>query len=395
MRVFVAGASGAIGTRLVSAADRSRARGDRHLQLARPAPSAYRRSGRTPVAARSARRARRARRRAGSRARRDRPSGDRARECALLEEPGSRVRRRRTGSGPRARTRCSPPRARQGCAGSSPRASRACDRRARARWSRPRTIRSIPPRCRSARESQRRDAPSRPRRSQAPAGSRCATAASMAQLERRADRARAQAAVPDRRRRRRSLLVHPPRRRRRGDRARARTRLGAGIYNVVDDEPAPVRDWLPVLASGARREAAPPRPPLARPARSRATSRSRWEPIRAAPRTRRPSASWAGSRATRAGEKASRPSTRQPPRRRDADPTRPPGGRSADERAELPHRQREAGEVGLALAGEGAEEVVEPAGRRRRGRGGTARRRRAARRPGSRAGRTRRGRGGP
>jgi 2-alkyl-3-oxoalkanoate reductase len=23
---------------------------------------------------------------------------------------------------------------------------------------------------------------------------------------------------------------------------------GAGIYNIVDDEPAPVREWLPVLA---------------------------------------------------------------------------------------------------------------------------------------------------
>jgi 2-alkyl-3-oxoalkanoate reductase len=31
----------------------------------------------------------------------------------------------------------------------------------------------------------------------------------------------------------------------------------AGIYNVVDDEPAPVRDWLPVLASALG--AKPPR----------------------------------------------------------------------------------------------------------------------------------------
>ncbi len=38
----------------------------------------------------------------------------------------------------------------------------------------------------------------------------------------------------------------------------------ASIYNIVDDEPAPVREWLPVLASvlGAK----PPRPPLARAA---------------------------------------------------------------------------------------------------------------------------------
>ena len=41
---------------------------------------------------------------------------------------------------------------------------------------------------------------------------------------------------------------------------------GAGIYNIVDDEPAPVREWLPVLAEVARRQAAPPLPPLARAA---------------------------------------------------------------------------------------------------------------------------------
>jgi 2-alkyl-3-oxoalkanoate reductase len=33
---------------------------------------------------------------------------------------------------------------------------------------------------------------------------------------------------------------------------------GAGIYNLVDDEPAPVRDWLPVLAAAL--DAKPPRP---------------------------------------------------------------------------------------------------------------------------------------
>jgi nucleoside-diphosphate-sugar epimerase len=32
---------------------------------------------------------------------------------------------------------------------------------------------------------------------------------------------------------------------------------GAGIYNIVDDEPAPVREWLPVLAKALR--AKPPR----------------------------------------------------------------------------------------------------------------------------------------
>ena len=38
------------------------------------------------------------------------------------------------------------------------------------------------------------------------------------------------------------------------------------IYNVVDDEPAPVREWLPYLARHARRQAAAARPGVARPA---------------------------------------------------------------------------------------------------------------------------------
>jgi nucleoside-diphosphate-sugar epimerase len=39
---------------------------------------------------------------------------------------------------------------------------------------------------------------------------------------------------------------------------------GAGIYNVVDDEPAPLRDWLPVLASALGGQAAPAHPQMAR-----------------------------------------------------------------------------------------------------------------------------------
>ena len=38
----------------------------------------------------------------------------------------------------------------------------------------------------------------------------------------------------------------------------------AGIYNIVDDEPAPMREWLPALAASTRRQAAPPRPVVAR-----------------------------------------------------------------------------------------------------------------------------------
>src|SRR4029450_1196084 len=35
---------------------------------------------------------------------------------------------------------------------------------------------------------------------------------------------------------------------------------GPAIYNIVDDEPAPVREWLPVLASAVRLHAPPPCP---------------------------------------------------------------------------------------------------------------------------------------
>ena len=43
-----------------------------------------------------------------------------------------------------------------------------------------------------------------------------------------------------------------------------------GVYNVVDDDPAPVAEWLPALAHDARREAAAARPALRRAAARRA-----------------------------------------------------------------------------------------------------------------------------
>ena len=67
-------------------------------------------------------------------------------------------------------------------------------------------------------------------------------------LRRRTRRGRAHPKVPDRRRRRWRLVVHPPRGRRRRDRARARPQRPPGIYNIVDDEPAPTGEWLPALA---------------------------------------------------------------------------------------------------------------------------------------------------
>ena len=64
----------------------------------------------------------------------------------------------------------------------------------------------------------------------------------------RVRRPRPGAEVPARRRRRRHLVVHPRRRRRRGRGRRALERGAPGVYNIVDDEPAPVAEWLPYLA---------------------------------------------------------------------------------------------------------------------------------------------------
>ena len=72
-------------------------------------------------------------------------------------------------------------------------------------------------------------------------------------------------ALPGRRRRRRRVVVHPHRRRRRGDRRGARGRRARAIYNVVDDEPAPVARVAAGARRRGRREAAAARPALARP----------------------------------------------------------------------------------------------------------------------------------
>jgi hypothetical protein len=116
-----------------------------------------------------------------------------------------------------------------------------------------------------------------------------------------------------------------------------------GIYNIVDDEPAPVREWLPVLANvlGA------PKPPrhfprwLARLFGGQAGvmmgTGSRG------PRTRRPIASWAGSCATRVGARASWPPTRPPtPPPRGLEPRAPLGSVSATSEGAMPGALRPA-----------------------------------------------------
>ena len=81
---------------------------------------------------------------------------------------------------------------------------------------------------------------------------------------RRARRGDPRPQVPDRRRRRRRLVVRPHRGRGRGD-SIAVERGAPGIYNVVDDHPSAVRDWLPEMARELGREASAAGAALARP----------------------------------------------------------------------------------------------------------------------------------
>ena len=78
-----------------------------------------------------------------------------------------------------------------------------------------------------------------------------------------------------------------------------------GIYNVVDDEPAPMREWLPGLRRGDRCEAAAAGAALPGAAARRADTRRRWRPTCAVPRTSRRRPSSAGRHATRAGVRGS------------------------------------------------------------------------------------------
>jgi nucleoside-diphosphate-sugar epimerase len=97
---------------------------------------------------------------------------------------------------------------------------------------------------------------------------------------------------------------------------------GPAIYNIVDDDPAAVREWLPVLARPSARSHRGASPPG-----SRGCLQARlWlcsPPRRGVPRTRRPSASSAGRRATRPGARDLGRSTRRSPSPTDRNPTRP------------------------------------------------------------------------
>ena len=86
-----------------------------------------------------------------------------------------------------------------------------------------------------------------------------------------------------------------------------------GVYNIVDDEPAPVREWLPVLAHALG--AKPPRRAPRWVARLIAGEAAVVMGTRAGGRrTPRPNATWVGHCSTPAGGKASPPLTRRPNR---------------------------------------------------------------------------------
>ena len=68
-----------------------------------------------------------------------------------------------------------------------------------------------------------------------------------------------------------------------------------GVYNVVDDDPAPVAEWLPALAQTARRQEADARAAVHRAAVRRGGRRGDDDRASAVRRTRRPSASSGGS----------------------------------------------------------------------------------------------------
>ncbi len=261
MRIFLAGATGALGSRLVPqlvAAGHTVVGTHPARVQGRPAAGDRRRAGR----ARPARRRRRARRGRGRRAGRAGAPADRADRDGQPAFVRRKTSPRPTGCAPRAPISCSPPVGRPGCAGWS--------RRASAAGRTPATGGLVEGRGRPARPDagvRRRGQPGRDPARRGRRWSRtarawcCATAASTGPAPRSARAARtstwsgpassrSSATVPGI-----WSFCHID------DAASATVaaieRGAPGVYNVADDEPAPVREWLPVLA--AELGAPPPR----------------------------------------------------------------------------------------------------------------------------------------
>ena len=222
MRVFVTGASGAIGSRLVPQLIDA---GHEVIGTHNSPSSAelLRTLGAKPVQARFARRGCGAHGGARGGARGDRPRGDRAGEREVRPQHGqgdgqdqrAANEGHRRAAGGRARGRRAPIRRAKRCR-LLPVRPRGRTDQDRGRSARPHAADELP-------AERRRDGLSR-------AGGhrlrrdRFALRRLLRRRQRRHDRARSQAAVSDRRRRRRHLVLDPPRRRRRRNRSRSGTR---------------------------------------------------------------------------------------------------------------------------------------------------------------------------
>ena len=265
MKIFLAGATGAIGSPPRARSRRRGPRGGRHDALPREG-RALARSGRRAGRARRARRERRAgcgrRGRAGGRSCTRRPRSPRH------ERPpasSTRSSRRPTGCAPRAPTTCSrrrargrrPPVRRAELRGLAVRAGgRAGEGRGRPARHRPavgdaRDARRDPPRRASGHGAERH-------RGHRAALRRLLRAGHVARGGRRARSRRcASAEVPDRRRRRRRLVVHPHRRRRGGDGRRDRARRARASTTSSTTSRRRSRSGCPALAAAVG--APPPR----------------------------------------------------------------------------------------------------------------------------------------
>ena len=266
MKVFVAGASGAIGRQLVPLLVGGRPRcGGHRPRSARSARAidAPRRDARwSPTGSTATSLVERDRRR---RARGRRPPDDRASPASPTTATSTRRSRSPTGCAPRAPTTCSRARAPPARAASWRRASATGTTSARAARSRPRATRSTPTRPTTMRRTLEAIRHLERRSPTTPALDGVALRyanlygpGTSYRRGRRRRRAGAPAAAADHRRRRRRVVVRARRRRRGRDARRDRARRGPASTTSPTTSPRPRSDWLPGR-SPRRSGAKPPR----------------------------------------------------------------------------------------------------------------------------------------